>query len=490
VQADPAVDACRQDSSLARSSSGPPHRAADTCNVDGWELKHDTKKAPGEVSYSAYSKIGDAIREVPIAVEKAYSRAFGTLWTSDDDKLVAAMAMAVRSAGDSELSVLPKNAVDDDYLAWIAREMKGATDDWLSRYMVERVLYQSPRMVRGYVTGEDLMSTLKKIIDAEGDAGVCIVGMTGSCTSELDADHPERATVNRRRIDPRLTYGIALPDRIAEALEITHSEQDPLFDAISGVERGFQAYEAAKGNHAPASPADVRRYGGYWLLSPLQLGYSKVDVHDPGDSKVRSTLPIDFKDAKPTRGFSTKITSDAALVDAPRWAIRVPGSLDYQWNKDLTPGAVHAISHDTDEFSIGVRADWKLHVLQEMRVYGGWSIDGQVSASERDVAPSFDFKTPDGLDATATAGFKIPVTSPPSRYRGWGVGFDIVPTKSLTLWKGADITLTSGGANVIWGTSSNVLTGVSIAGEPQPTDKLAVDKGLDGLFNDYFDKNR
>ena len=39
---------------------------------------------------------------------------------------------------------------------------------WLSRYMVERVLYQSPRMVRGYVTGEDLMSTLKKIIDAKG----------------------------------------------------------------------------------------------------------------------------------------------------------------------------------------------------------------------------------------------------------------------------------------------------------------------------------
>jgi hypothetical protein len=32
-------------------------------------------------------------------------------------------------------------------------------------------------------------------------------------------------------------------------------------------------------------------------------------------------------------------------------------------------------------------------------------------------------------------------------------------------------------ANVIWGTSSNVLTGVSIASEPQPTDKLAVDKG-------------
>ena len=473
----------------ALSATRPPVVAV-TCLIEGWQLK--SKNDDGMAIYSATDTAGR--REVPIAAANHYSHAFNAIW-ADQDKLIAAMAMAIREAGESELAVLPKSAIDFDYLAWIGTELNPATatnsmaSDFLSRYMVQRVLYQSPRMVRGYVTGADLVATLKKIADGEGDQGVCIVGLSGQCTSSVSTDHAERVTVNGRRIDPRLTYGVALPDGIAEEFKIPHSEHDPLFDAISGVERGFEQFEATGGGHAPRSPARVTRYGGYWLMSPMQLGYSQVDVDDPGGSKVRAALPIDFKDAKPTRGFSIKFNSDATVVDAPRAAVRLPTSLDYQWNHDLTEGAVHPISHDTDEFSVGVRGDLKLHVLQEMRLYGGWSIDGQTSKSQREITPTYNFTTADGLSATAKAPQSVTVVVPPSQYSGLGFGADIVPTKSLTLWKGTDITLTTGNTNIIFGSSSNVLTRVFIDGEPQETEQLALKKGLEGLFSEYFGAN-
>jgi len=262
-----------------------------------------------------------------------------------------------------------------------------------------------------------------------------------------------------------------------------------LFDAISGVERGFEQFEATGGGRAPRSPANVNRYGGYWLMSPMQLGYSQVDVDDPGGSKVRTALPIDFKDAKPTRGLSIKFNSDATFLDAPRWAVRLPTSLDYQLNHDLTEGAVHPISHNTDEFSVGVRGDLKIPVLQEMRAYSGWSIDGQTSESQRDITPTYSFKTADGLSATAKAPQSVTVVVPPSQYSGWGFGADIVPTKSLTLWKGTDITLTTGNTNIIFGSSSNVLTDVFIDGQSQ-SEQLALKKGLESLLSDYFDAHR
>lgn len=470
----------------APSATTPPLVAL-TCLVEGWQLK--SKNDNGTAIYSATDSA--ETREVPIAAAKHYSHAFNAIW-ADQDKLIAAMAMAIREAGESELGVLPKSAIDFDYLRWIGDELQKPmtmAPDFLSRYMVQRVLYQSPRMVRGYVAGADLVATLKKIADGEADQGVCIVGLSGQCTSSVSTDHAERTTVNGRRIDPRLIYGVAIPDGIAEALKIPHSEHDPLFDAISGVEGGFVQFEATGGGRAPRSPANVTRYGGYWLMSPMQLGYSQIDVDDPGGSKVRAALPIDFKDAKPTRGFSIKFNSDATVVDAPRAAVRVPTSLDYQWNHDLTEGAVHPISHDTDEFSVGVRGDLKLHVLQEMRVYGGWSIDGQTSKSQREITPTYNFTTADGLSATAKAPQSVTVVVPPSQYSGWGFGADIVPTKSLTLWKGADITLTTGNTNIIFGSSSNVLTRVFIDGQPQETEPLALKKGLEGLFSDYFDAN-
>ena len=461
---------------------------AATCLIEGWPLK--SKNENGMTIYSATDTARR--REVPIAAANHYSNAFSAIW-ADADKLIAAMAMAIREAGESELSVLPKSAIDFDYLAWIGGELTKKTTtmnpDFLSRYMVPRVLYQSPRMVRGYVTGADLVATLKKIADGESDQGICILGLSGQCTSSIGTDHAERTTVNGRRIDPRLTYGIAMPDGIAHSFNIPHSEHDPLFDAISGVDRGFQRFEDTRAGQASRSPGKITRYGGYWLMSPMQLGYSQIDVDDPGNSKVRPALPIDFKDAKETRGISIKFNSDATFVDAPRWAVRLPMSLDYQWNHDLTEGAVHPISHDTDEFSVGARGDLKLHVLQEMRVYGGWSIDGQTSKSQREITPTYNFTTVDGLSATAKAAQSVPVEVPPSQYRGWGFGADIVPTKSLKLGKGADITLTTGNTNIIFGSSSNVLTGVFIDGKLQETEPLALKKGLEGLFSDYFDAN-
>lgn len=484
LEANPDAELCLESKpAVPASSATRPPVAAAICIIEGWQLK--SKNVDGTAIYSA---TGNAGNEVPIAAAKHYSPAFSAIW-ADEDKLIAAMAMAIRKAGESEVAVLPKSAIDFDYLKWIADELrsrKTMAQDFLSRYMVERVLYQSPRMVRGYVTGADLVATLKKIADNEADQGVCIVGLSGECTSSVSTDHAERRTLNGRRIDPRLTYGVAMPDRIAQALNIPHSEHDPLFDAISGVEHGFEQFEAA-GGRAPQSPAKITRYGGYWLISPLQLGYSQIDVDDPGDSKVRAALPIDFKDAKPTRGISIKLNSDATIVDAPRVAVRIPASLDYRWNHDLTEGAVHPISHDTDEFSFGVRGDLKLRVLQEMRAYGGWSIDGQTSKSQREITPTYDFQTPDGLSATAKAPQSVTVVAPPSQYSGWGFGADLVPTKSLTLWKGTDITLTTGNTNIIFGSSSSVLTGVFIDG--QPTEGLAVEKGLEGLFREYFGKN-
>jgi len=94
-----------------------------------------------------------------------------------------------------------------------------------------------------------------------------------------------------------------------------------------------------------------------------------------------------------------------------------------------------------------------------------------------------------GAGSGPRASQSVTVVVPPSQYSGLGFGADIVPTKSLTLWKGTDITLTTGNTNIIFGSSSNVLTRVFIDGEPQETEQLALKKGLEGLFSEYFGAN-
>lgn len=450
----------------------------DVCDVVGWELQHSVDQKPA--TYTAHDIYHPNNKTVyPLWTGQPYEPAFGRQWADSDD-LTAVMADAIRRAGHSEIAVLPKNALDPDFLAWVASAIKDH-DDWLSNYLVERVLYRSPRMVRGYIAGADLASTLKKIADGDKPDGVCIIGIGDRCAATVAADAAESLQVDGRPVDPRLTYSIALPDRIAEALEIAHSEHDPQFDTINAVEDDFANYELGKGQ-APEYPHAINGISGYWLTSTGEIGFSSVNLRDPSGFD-RSQLTIDSKDAKRSRAFSVNLENDLAVADTPNWIVRIPTVLNYSRRVE---GPDAEVSHDTDEFSVSPRAERKFRIIREARVYFGGTFSGALSSSSQKLVGHLTVKQADGRDAKESVTLTTQLGAPPSRYKALDAGFELVPTSKHPLWPNTTISITSAAIDLARGRTSNVLQSIAFDDEVQDATNLVLSGGLQKLLDDFF----
>jgi hypothetical protein len=148
----------------------------------------------------------------------------------------------------------------------------------------------------------------------------------------------------------------------------------------------IQAYEARKGNHAPVS-ADVRRYDGYWLLS-FSWDTARSTCTIP-ETRRCGRRCIDFKDAKP-RGFRQdhercRACRRAAMGDQVRIA-RLPVNGPDAWRRAPDFARHGRVQH---------RGAGGLEAARAARNAGVWEmVDRRSGVSvERDVAPSFDFKT-------------------------------------------------------------------------------------------------
>jgi hypothetical protein len=415
---------------------------------------------------------------------------FVALWSSK--KNVAEMVGdAVRRQEHADLAVVPADIVDEDFIAWVTREVEDRKHDagWISHYILTRMIYAGPRMVRSFVAGTDLPTTLVKIQKANAEN--CVVGLGALCAA-ADENHPARLTINGRRIDRRLFYSVVLPDALADTLGLEHDDATSLLDPVTTANDYLESRAWYVAQNAAGQAIPVRtekrgnsRYGGYLALSSLDFGLSKTTLHDPAGenaASIRGNLPVDFKGALPSKTTTIVVDSDLAPIDQARFAVRLPASLNYS-RKEQGP----TISYDKDQFVGGVRFDYKLQTAGELRPFVGAFVDGQLKERRSNVAAVAEFDE-GPIHHSDSIRLKQPFIERPSVYEHVAAGLDWMGYREFT--NGAwTFTPTVVGGRFAIGTETRVPQTITLGGIELDSTKF-LSLGVSGTLNDFFRDNR
>ena len=437
-----------------------------------------------EVIYEARHPGSQAVTD--LATEERYSdctsdtsaacKAFYRLW-HDAGALAAMSAMSLRQKLSTDLAVISADVVEPDVRLWVEDRIavEGKDVRWISRYILRPLLFASPRMVRATIPGSELPSVLQKILAANPEN--CISGLGAGCVRP-DKSHPEHLTINGRRLDPRLHYSVVIPDALAESLDLEHDDDGSVIDFVGTTD----AYL-----HEPlATEADLAgAYRGYLAVPTLSVGITRSapSKDNPG---VRANLPIDFSGAKQYRTWTTDFEADLALFDSPRWAVRVPMSLEYAQKKQ---GGF--MSYDKDQFSVGARVDRKVpFVAGELRPFAGVFVDGPLR-DHVELLTAAETSEGQEFNTVQSAAFKTPYVVEPNRYRHWAAGAEIVGLTEFSRG-GWDFSLAKIGGRWTRGHLTRSPFGIAIDGQKldQELQDLYLSGGSGDVLNEYFKQNR
>ena len=405
---------------------------------------------------------------------------FTSIWA---DGLSAAVGDAVRGAVDADLALVSKDIIDLDYHDYVKTVVADLGTGAVSRYVLERLVYESPRMVRATVAGAKIFETLVKATKA--DPAICITGVAMACGATIDERHPERLRINDRIVNPLMFYAIAMPDELAEELGLAHDD-----DLGTDVVSAFDSYLKRAQWQLPlpgTGPLGERlealrnRRADHFISVPtLDFGFVLSQPRDPeGLAGIRQRLGLEFSGATKNRVLSLTLESDSAVIDEAAWAFRIPASI-----KLARKNEVDVISYDSDAFSIGGRADWKLKLT---RIYGGMFFDGQLRPKPGSVTASRPL--PDGRDgfsSTETADFRLSLPIEPRRYWYGAGGVDFVELREFPISRKLTMNLKRLGTRAAFGEEYNVPIGLVIGDVAQsPEDVL--NSSAQTLINRYFE---
>jgi hypothetical protein len=416
---------------------------------------------------------------------------FISLWESPE-KIAAVAANALRKPLRVDIVAMPLSVVDADFLSWLNRRIKSGPNeaDWISKFTIGRVFFDDRRIVRAFVAGSDVPATLEKLAKAEK---ICFVGLGDDCKG-ADKDHLAHLLVNSRPIDGRLYYALAVPDALAEQLQLTH---DDVSRAISIVHASNEYLASGEWFTAPSSSTDPRphatrsleregkRYRAYAVFPTVSGGYGFVD---PPSQTVPGSI-TDFPDAKPSRTLTAKLDGEIAPLDASRWAIRVPMHLDYSYKKQED-----SRSFDSDEFSLGAQLDRKFvaPLLGDVRLFGGAYVDGPLQEHPKELAAAADLNTAENRPATdgmpkrtQTAPFKTPIVREPSRFRSIAAGLEVLGLKKA-LTGNWTLELVQAAARLGRGYETRVPKDVTIGGESKGLETFLLKDGDQLVLDDYY----
>ncbi|HEX5215821.1 MAG TPA: hypothetical protein VFV98_10185 [Vicinamibacterales bacterium] len=404
---------------------------------------------------------------------------FTSIWT---DGLMAAIGDAVRGAADADLSLVSQDIVDTDYQDYVKTLVGSLGTGVVSRYVLERLVYESPRMVRATVPGAKIFETLVKALKA--DPALCISGAALACPATIDEKHPERLRINDRIVNPLMYYAIALPDELAEELGLPHDDNlgSDIVSAFDDYLKRAQWQLPGPGTGPLSERLEAlrnQRADHFISVPTLDFGFVLSQPRDPENrTGVRQALGLEFSGATKNRILSLTLESDSAVIDEAAWALRIPASI-----KLARKNEVDVISYDSDAFSIGGRADWKLKLT---RIYGGTFFDGQLRPRPGSVTASRPL--PDGRDgfsSTETATFSLKLPVEPRRYWYGAAGVDFIELREFPISRKLSMNLKRLGTRAAFGEEYNVPTGLVIGDVTQSLDDLRT-LGAQKLLNSYF----
>jgi len=450
-----------------------------------------------EFSHGGYEQYADC-RAGNITDRCAVLRSLAT----DADQFQTFAGDALRQSVRTELAVVPDDLLDYDVGGWLVELLTGApppSAEFLSRLVLERGIYRSVRYVRAAIPGDKLVETLDKILKSDVLGGGCLTGVRGSaCVATVNAKQPETVWVNGRPVDSRLYYTVAVPDRIAEALDLDHRDNEVEGrDALTVLHRlllGPDWYVAA-----PSGPLSQRlldrgrkRVRSNLIVSALEFGFTESLL--PGLNNREGTLKgldVEFRSVSASNNLSTKGTMDFAVLDTSWVSLRAVGNLDFSRRTDMVK-KTRDVTYSSNSWLAGGRVDlWKPVMLNhEYRPFVGRFAEGELEREPQYFTATFS-QTAGGTKATTSALSATPFHQEPLRFDYWAVGVDTMNAFKLRPFGWLPVDITRLGAMYARGTVKNVPVGIDVGGVPQ--DKAAFDmfltQGAGAVLNDYFEKH-
>ena len=400
----------------------------------------------------------------------------------------------LRRATGAELAVVPRLLIDPDAQAWLQTLIDKQHTRILTRFILERAIFRSFRIVRATVGGDKLLDTLSRALKSVHYIESCIVGLTVGCTDQVDPKAADITRVNARVIDSRSFYTVAMPEGLAEELGVPHSEgEQHTTDAVSAINQRLTTYDG--GWYVPerdnalstriAKRAD-RKPQMSFLIAAFEFGLEDVNVDSAlNDGNTLESLDVEFRSADTEHNVTGKLDGDWSVIDLQRVAIRAVSQINYK-SKEIQPETGNEKTYPTNNWLYGGRVDWKGTLGgRETRTYGGFFMD-------REFAAPREFKSARIQNAaatstiTTTAKARTEYRRKPIEYGYWAGGFDYLNIKKPA-WFFVDIKRLT--AEYAYGWLYHVPRGARIDGVVQEHFDDTIKSPTD-LLNAYFAQNQ
>ena len=404
-----------------------------------------------------------------MAYNSAGRIAQGALWT-DIDSFAAAALDAMREGLNTDLAILPDDAIDENQLVYL-REDSHAPTQALSKTFLWRVLFRAGAVVKVRVAGTSLADTLNRVLSAGRADGekFCLSGLDtiGCSASRL----PTRdLLVNGRRLNKIRFYTIALPETVALANNLSLYGRDSRDLADLMDERLARRAEGPVATCAPdyrAEPASagpgpqeslasrlegMKSVGStpYLTITPAEFAWSQAVIGEPPNGQgLFNKLGLQASGTRPSERVSINFGVDVGIYDVPRFEIRALGTVGYGRANVNGQSSI-----DPNTSLAALRFDWKTN---RGRLFGGayWEsqFGNQVTL----------------LTATnkGVTGPTLPLVTLRRDYRYAGFGFES-ERPDITRWLSIDPLRVS----IATGISQHEHVDVDIDGQPQGIDQF------------------
>jgi hypothetical protein len=414
----------------------------------------------------------------------------------------ALAADAFRETTGSDLAIVPRILIDPDAQAWLSSIINNTHTRVMTRFMLERAIFRSFRMVRATVSGEDLVGKIDDALGSAAYADSCVFGVADSCVDSIDADRPETIKINGRSIDPRSFYAIAMPEGLADELGLPHSRnRGHSTDAVSAIHQRLAGLDGKGWYLDGAQPTlgarlERRAKNGVQvqlLVSSFELGYSDLSL-DPNqrasDERKQQLegLDVEFAGVQPSTKWTRKADIDLALPDTRWLALRgvfnadLSRRFDYGEHEDQ-------LAYENNSFTAGVRLDLKLPILnREVRPYVGRFVDGEIQGPPEYKQAKYTETRTDGFSRVTDATRSTAFLREPRRFTYDAFGVDVIDVWKFFPatnhpWDITKATLQFARGHI------NKVTNAQINGVPQSEATFA-DGGAQGVLDAFFDQHR
>lgn len=313
-----------------------------------------------------------------------------SLWTNGNE-IIGLLLDEVRDRVKSEVALVPHGWVERGIAEWLQGESASPKRvDWLSGFILQRLLYRVERFVRVTVPSADVAKTLQSIVKEASESGaLCVSGLGNVTTCPATEVAVDNLLLNIRRLDEGHYYSIALPVSYAAAAGFDVKTLET-FDVLNSLDQRLRVTTVGDcmttrvvpraASRTPldsaAAELELRRSGKiqhYVRLEPFTIEYASTDLQEPKTQQgLFAKLPQDSSSLRDARQLTVDAALDVGLIDTRRFAIRLPMRVRFD-KRQLDD----QVSYDRDEATFALRGDYKKMWNRQARLFAAFAVDTQ-----------------------------------------------------------------------------------------------------------------